>query len=80
MTTKQAIRILATTFVAAVMGYGVVFCMKMLSYLTHRPDYFALHTWNGCTLFILLQCLGLCYAVKIFGGDLMLYHARTQRI
>ena len=62
------IRVLAATFVASVIAYGLIFILKISAEFSWRPDCLDMSTWNGNILFVLIQMLGLCFAIRIFGG------------
>ena len=64
----KAIRVVAATFVASVISYGLVFILKVSAEFSWRPDCLDMSTWNGGLVFTLIQLLGLCFAIKIFGG------------
>jgi hypothetical protein len=62
------IRIIAATFVASVISYGFIFLLKLTSRVSWRPDCVNCATLEGFVVFVLIQMLGLCFAIKIFGG------------
>jgi hypothetical protein len=79
MTPQKIARILGATCVAAVIAYGPIVFLKIAMVLTAGPDYFRPGHWQGVSLFVLLQMLGLCYAIKIFGGDIIFGDQRSSR-
>ena len=64
----KMIRIVSATFVASVISYGFIFLLKLTSRVSWRPDCVNTATLNGFVVFVLIQLLGLCFAIKIFGG------------